>query len=492
MVILVALAKLGSFVKDVLVSLQFGASLQTDAYFVANAVPGFVFGGVFATIGLVFLPAFQRATAESEHAASVMYRTAAVGYTALSAFLAAAMYFEAPLIISTLAPDLNTLTHDQAVMMTRVMAFSFVFSGWVGLQNAVLQSHKLLIWPQLVQIVNHTFVIGGLALAAIMSWSIIALVYAAVLGWIVAAPLVSLRARVFWPKTTRIWFDRHTAVRLAALSFPVFLGLSLDQVTLLIGTYLGSSFPEGAISHFNYAQRLTMFLSSVFALIISYVLFPYLTESIVVNNLEKTKRYLGLALIAATLVTTPLLIISFVMGEALIFLIFQRGAFEIDDTVATGKILVFFAPIIVLVGIREVLNRLFLALQKTETLLIFGIFAMITNAIASVYFSRKFGIEGIALGSTFGACIYVFSQVVLVVVLHRNMLGLDLLIWLGAICLAGSAATLFGQWINSWAMLVSAKVEVISDAILVIGLFVLIIAIQFYAFPRMRHVYRVN
>lgn len=488
--ILMALAKLGAFAKDVLLSRQFGAGPQTDAYFIANVIPGFVFGGVLATIGLVFLPMFKWASAEDAYSASTTYRTAAVGYTALSAFLGALTLFAAPFIISSLAPDLPRTTHDQAVMMTRIMAFGFVFSGWVGLQNAVLQSHKLLIWPQLVQVLNHTFAIGGLALAALMGWSITALVYAAVLGWIVTAPLVSLRAAAFWPKANGIWFDRRTIITIAALSFPVFLSLSLDQVSLLVGTYLGSSFPEGAISHLNYAQRLTILLSSVFALIISYVLFPYLTESIVASNVEKTRRYLALALVAALVLSAPLMVTSLVMGKALISFVFQRGAFGPEDALAAGKALTLFAPIIVLTGVREVLNRLFLAWQQTWALLGFGVLAMITNVIASVYFSRTIGLEGIALGATCGALIYVLSQIVMVVALHRNLLHRDLLIWLGVIGSAALLSTLFGQWVGSREIIGSSRWEFVSDAILVMGVFSVAMALPVFAFPRLRQLFK--
>lgn len=490
--ILTALAKLGAFAKDVLLSLQFGAGPQTDAYFIANAIPGFVFGGVFATIGLVFLPAFKRASADSDYEASLTYRTAAVSYSALSAVLGGLTFVGASFIVSTVAPELLLSTHDLAVTMTRIMAFSFVFSGWVGLQSAVLQSHKLLIWPQLVQLMNHVFVIGGLAMAALLDWTITVLAYAAVLGWMVVAPLMSRRSAAYWPKARAPWFDRGKAIAMASLSVPVFLSLSMDQASLLVGTYLGSAFPEGAISHLNYAQRLTMLLSSVFALVISFMLFPYLTESIVGRDFEKTRRYLALALIMALLLSAPLLVISLVMSEELISFLFQRGAFGREDVVATGKVLVLFAPIIVLTAVREVLNRLFLAWQQTWALLAFGALAMITNVIASFNFSRMVGLEGIALGATCGALIYVLSQMVMVVAFHRNLLHRDLLIWLPVIGLATIASMLSSKWIDSHMFNESLRLGFVFDALLVVGVFLMSIAIPVFAFPRMRQIFKME
>lgn len=489
-IILTAMAKAGSFVKDLLLSHQFGAGPQTDAYFIANAIPGFVFGGVFATIGLVFLPAFKRAIFESERKTSTIFRTAAISYSTLSAFLGVFTFFGASFIVSTIAPRLPTATYDLAVVMTRIMAFSYVFSGWVGLQTAVLQSHKLLIWPQIVQLLNHGFVIGGLTLAALTNGSITLLVFAAVIGWVVIAPLVSVRAAEYWPKTQGIWFDKRIALSLAALSFPVFLSLSLDQASILIGTYLGSSFPDGAISHLNYAQRLTLLFSSVFSLVIAYVLFPYLTESIVENRLEQTRRFMTLALIAVLLLSAPLLVVSVVMSEALISFVFQRGEFSAEDAAATGRVMALFSPVIVLAGIREVLNRLFLAYQQTTALLFFGALSLLVNIVASVYFSQRIGLEGIALGASCGALVYFAMQALMIFARYRNHLHQDFVLWMGLIVVASAISMVFGDWLMVQNLFPNTRLSFLLNMLWVIVVFFVAVAVPTIFFSRLRTIYK--
>lgn len=488
-VVFMALAKLGAFLKDILLSMQFGAGQQTDAYFIANAIPGFVFGGVFATIGLVFLPAFKRASATSDHQASTVYRTAAIGYTGLSAVLGVLTFMGAPYIVSTVAPELPGATSELAVKMTRIVAFSFVFSGWVGLQTSVLQSHKRLIWPQLIQFLNHFFVICGLILAALMNWSITVLVYAAVIGWVVMALLISMRAAEYWPKLSGRGFDRHAALAMATLSFPVFLSLSLDQASILIGTYLGSSFPEGAISHLNYAQRLMTLLSSVFGLVIAYALFPYLTEYIVANKVAQARRCMALALIAVLLLSAPLLVISIVKSDAFISFVFQRGAFGPDDAMAAGPVLAYFAPVIVLAGVREVLNRLFLAWQQTGVLLFFGFIAMLTNVVSSLYFSRLVGLKGIALGATCGAFVYVAAQTVVVLARHRSLLHRDLPLWLGVIAQAVLVSAVTGYWLDLGGVGGNARFSFAAEALAVVLVFVVAVAGPALAFARLRVIF---
>ncbi len=488
-VILTVLAKIAAFAKDVLLSLQFGAGQQADAYFIANAIPGFMFGGVLATVGMVFLPAFKRALAESEIRAATTYRTAVIGYTGLSFGLGCLTFFGASWIVSTLAPEQPQATRDLAVMMTRIMAFSFVFSGWVGLQNTVLQSHKLLIWPQLVQLLNHMFVIGGLTVAALTGGKITLLVYAAVTGWIVMAPLVSARARAFWPKAPGAAFDRRVAWSLFTLSLPVFLSLTMDQSSILIGTALASSFPVGAVSHLNYASRLTILLSSVFSLVIAYVLFPYLTESIVANRIAQARKYVLQSLVAVLVLTAPLLVLSLTMGTAFVAFVFQRGSFGPEDAEAAGRVMMFFAPVIVLAGVREVLNRLFLAQHNTRPLLIFGVLAMAVNVLASVYFSRRIGLEGIALGLSLGTFAYVAAQVTILVTTHRGLIHKDLAGWLALIVTAALFAALFGLWLGPQVNLAAPRLDFLMKALAVTLVFGAPIGVSILVSARLRQIF---
>lgn len=488
-VFLAALAKVAAFIKDLLLSLQFGAGPQADAYFVANTIPGFMFGGVFATIGMVFLPAFKRAQAEGEIVAATTYRTAAVGYSILGLVLGGLTFGGSRLIVSLLAPDLPEATHDLAVVMTKILSFSFVFSGWVGLQSAVLQAHKKLIWPQVVQTLSHVFVVGGLLLAVMTGGSITLLTYAAVVGWIVVALLISRRSSPLWPVADGRWFDWKSAASMAALSFPVFLSLSLDQVGILIGTYLSSSFPEGAISHLNYAQRLMILQSSVFALIVAYVLFPYLTESVIADRTDAIQRSLGLAIISVLLFSAPLLVLSLCMGDALTAFIFERGAFGPEDAIAAGKVLACFAPVIILAGVREVLNRLFLAWQKTSLLLLFGALAMLVNVIASVYFSGQIGLQGIALGTTCGSLIYVGAQISIILTRGERIFHPDLPAWLVVIAFASVVSALTGLWIDGMVDIANYRLRFIVSAGSVLLTFCAAVMLSILLFARLREIY---
>jgi putative peptidoglycan lipid II flippase len=325
-------------------------------------------------------------------------------------------------------------------------------------------------------------------LAALTGGSITFLVYSAVIGWVVIAPLVSMRTASLLPREAGRWFDSRNALSIAALSLPVFLSLSLDQANVLVGTYLASSFPEGAISHLNYAQRLMLLFSSVFSLVIANVLFPYLTDSIIADRAAQARQYIALAVIAVLLLSAPLLVLSTVTSEMLVSFVFQRGQFKAEDAATTGYVMQFFAPVIVLAGLREVLNRLFLAWQKTKVLLWFSVLAIATNVIASVYFSRVMGLEGVALGATCGASVYVLAQLLTLLTWHRDLLHRDLPLWIALIATGTLVSGMAVRWLSSLDLTANARLDFLFIATIMVVVFAVVVLLPVIAFPRLREI----
>lgn len=419
---LTGLGKLGSFGKDIFLSFQFGVGPETDAYFIANAIPGFVFAGVFATIGLVFLPIYQRALTQGEESAASAVRTAVWTYGGLSLLISIVTIVVAPVLVETIAPDSSDSVKKLAVTLTRILACGFVFSGWVGLQSALLQAHKRFIWPQIVPVANHFVVILGLSIAFLTEGSIALLAFSAIAGWVFLAVISAFITHRPTSAVRGIAFSRSVFWKLALLSLPVFLSQSLEQLNYLIDIYLGSGFGTGAVSHLTYASRLMMLFSAAFGVIISYFIFPYLSESIQSQDYVTAQRHISRGVLMVIMLTLPLSIICLTRAPELISLAFERGAFSEADVLASSTVLLFFAPAILLTGLREVLNRVFLSTQQTRHILVFSLLGALTNIVASIYLSRTMGLSGVALGTTIGAAAYILAQVVAMIFTRFKLL----------------------------------------------------------------------
>lgn len=441
--VLTIIGKVGAFLRDVLLSQTFGAGLQTDAFFIANAIPGLVFGGVFATISLVFLPLYIRETSDDDDTQNRFIKTAFFFYLGLAAGLSLlTIIFAAPLT-AMIAPQATPETKALATVLTRIMALGFVFTSWVGLQNAIQQAHKAFIWPVAVPVYNHVAVISGILIAAATGGSVAVVAIAATAGWALQSPLQWMFARKYF----KLRIGQKTGMqgalirKLLWLSIPVFISVSLDQINTILDLFLGAAFGEGAASHLSYAFRLTILIGGIFSLPIAFFVFPYLSDAMKISNIQQTQRLLtrGIGLVLA--LNMPMMVYGYVQADALVSLLFQRGEFDAQDTANTAAAFRLYVIGTLFMGLREVLNRVFMAEQNAKLLIVFSAVAFAVNLFSSIYFQRTMGLPGIALGTTLGAIIFVVLQVVYIRRYRSGFFTAQSLA-ISGICVAACAAML--------------------------------------------------
>ncbi|MFJ6699567.1 lipid II flippase MurJ [Streptomyces sp. NPDC091272] len=125
---------------------------------------------------------------------------------------------------------------------------------------------------------------------------------------------------------------RHLGI---ALLMPVILFTLSRQSQVLVERFYASGLPAGAISHLNYAQKVAQ-MPMVLSLMICTVTFPAVAQAMARGDLERARRRVERDLgMAGTIV---LLGTAVVLGYApqMIEVLFQRGAFGAQDTVATA------------------------------------------------------------------------------------------------------------------------------------------------------------
>lgn len=475
---LTLLGKAGAFAKDVLLSLLFGAGMETDAYFIANAIPGFVFAGVFSTIGLVFLPIYTRAQTSTGHDGLSIIKTATIIYLGLALLISILTMVFAGLLVPLIAGNASQEVQTLAIFLTRVFAVGFVFSGWVGLQNAILQSHKAFVWPMAVPVFNHMVVITGLLVTPFFGGKIYIVTYSAVLGWMFLSLIARWFSRHYYQWSAKTRFSKKTARQLVFLSIPVFLSISLDQINTIIDLTLGSGFGQGAVSHLTYASRLVILLSGLFSLLISYFIFPYLADSLAKQDTVQSQKLLTRGLGGMIILTMPLAIFCAFRSEDLIALIFQRGAFSVQDTEVTARVLRYYAIGMLFASGREVFNRVFLANQRVKSILAFGVIAATVNVLTSLYFINQIGLAGIALGTACGAIAYVSLQIATLLITSRHILSWWPLAYLGMSLIAGYALVQVLNYLPPITVWGKESLGFILNAVLALGVYFSVALIQ--------------
>lgn len=428
--------KLGAFGKDVILSYYFGLGTATDAYFIANVLPGLVWLSVFSTIAAVFLPWYAAQRKSSVAAAALLAQEATRVYLMASTGLTLLCIVFAGPIVWVTAPEASADTLVLARQLTVIMAVGFIFTGYVGLQNAIQQANGQFLPPLIAPVANNLLSMAAIALAAWVG-SVHLAVVGAVLGWAVQAPLQRWLTLRYHPPRWRWKVRPETLRRLSVLSAPVMLGVLLDQVNIYVGMAVAGRLGPGAISHLSYAARLAMFLATVFSWLVAYLLYPRLAALAARRDDPGVGRTLsiGLFLIAAT--TVPVLIVAISLSESFVGFIFGRGAFDAADVTETAAVFSLYALGALFISTREMINRVFFSYQRTGPPLIIGAAALAVNVVAAILLGRTLGVAGVALAASLSAMVYAVLQFGWIGIWKPVLLQLDLGKLLGTVAMAG-------------------------------------------------------
>ena len=388
----------------------FGANYQTDAFFVANFIPALLWSVLFATIGSAFMPMYVDTRQRSAIEADRLANEAVVIYGVAALVMAFGCILFAGTIVALTAPNASPQTKHLAESLTSIMAVGFLFTGYVGVQNAVQQANGRMLPPLFVPVTNNlAAVIGGLVAAWLQD--ITYAVICAVAIWVLQVPLQYWYARDFHRSRWTVRVRRETLQRLTAISLPLMAGVLLDQLNIYIGIALAAGLGEGAVSHLSYANRLAFFISGLFSTLISYLLFPSLAASASREEHDRVGRLLAIGCTFIMVLTVPVVLTAIIFRHDVVAVAFGRDSFRPEDVAQTSEIFGFFAYGVVFVSLRDMLNRVLFSYRKTGLTMLAGVLATTVNVLVSLSLSRTMGLSGIAIGATIATLVFVSVQI---------------------------------------------------------------------------------
>jgi putative peptidoglycan lipid II flippase len=422
-----AVSRVLGLMREMVSAYYFGVSGLINAFTVAIQIPNLVRALVAdAALSGAFVPVFSELLERGEKkrawrvASTLFWLTLLVlgGITALFILIA-------PLLMRPFGDpggDLNL-----AVGLSRVLFPIVVLLGLSGIVVGILNTHHHFALPALAPVAWNLVIILGLVIGVprIDDESGQLYLYAAV---VVVGTLVQLLLPIPWLRRLdgRLimaidWRDPAVR-RVLGLMLPVTLTIGLVNVNFLVDTLFASRLldPELAPAAIDKAFRLYMLPQGIFAVAVTTVLFPVLARLAARGDTAGLRRSLdgGLRQIAFLLVPAGLL--SIVLAEPIVRLVYQRGEFTADDTVIVAQCLQAFSIGLVFNGWMLILNRSFYAVQTNWTPTAIALGAVALNATFDTIFYRL-GIWGIPLATS---TVNVVAATVLLVMMRRRI-GLE-------------------------------------------------------------------
>ncbi|WP_052329905.1 murein biosynthesis integral membrane protein MurJ [Thermicanus aegyptius] len=390
-------SKILGFLRETAIAAYFGASNESDAFFVAFSIPGILFAVVAGAIGTSFIPVYTRLD-EKHKAVYFNNMFNVLGFFTL--IITGVSLLFAPQIVKWFAFGFSSDTLALTVVLTRIMLLSLLFMLINALFTSFLQSNQRFLIPAAIGIPYNLVVIFYLLIAG-SSYGIEGFAWMVVLSVLIQA-LFQLFGVVKEKWKYRFVFDlKEPGLRQTLhMTGPVLIGTMVGQVNVLVDRMLASGLSEGSISALNYANKVSQLAFGIIVVSIISVLYPKLAEQASQAGKDDLKRLTRYAMRVLMIVLVPILFGGVILARPIIQILFERGAFDAADTDLTTVAFIFFNLGIVGLGLHELFSRVFFSLQDTRTTMWNGVIALLVNIVLNLILVRPMAHGGLALATS--------------------------------------------------------------------------------------------
>ena len=399
------LVKAFGFLREVVLSYYYGASIISDAYLVAQTIPTTLFALIGTGLGTTFIPIYTKVLRErSEKEAQDFSGKVITVVTLISLVLVLGVLWRTPFVVKLFASGLVGEALEIAVYFSKISIFGILFSGVIYIITAFLQMKN--------SFAAITFLSMPMNLVMIMSfyfahhfgikWLAYGLLGSIVVQFLYLLPFAH-RKGFSW--RMKLDLKDPNLKMLVWLAAPIILGTSVNQLNILVDKNIASNVALGGISALNYASRLNIFIQGLFVTPMITVLYPNISNKVLVKDHEGLKAIFNESMVYMSILILPATIGAMVLSKPIIEMLFLRGQFDERALIMTQSALFYYAVGMLFFAFREILSRIFYAYKDTKTPTVNAIVGVLLNIVLNIILSKSLGIGGLALATSLSAMV---------------------------------------------------------------------------------------
>src|SRR5579862_6335189 len=326
------LSRVLGLVREMVAAYYFGAAGKINAFTVAFQVPNLVRALVAdAALSSSFVPVFSELLEKGERkrawrVASSLFWLMLLGLSALTALF----ILVAPWVIELFGNP----GHDRAlaVGLSRVLFPIVALLGVSGIVVGILNSYDHFTVPALSPVFWNVAIIAGLAIGVPQAHTMNTKLYVYAVSILVATfiqvflPMPWLRGRDGRLQLVLDWRD-PAVKRVFVLMIPVTLGLGLINVNAVIDTFFASRLIDANLAPTAIQKAFLVYMlpQGMFSVAIATVLFPTLSRLASRGDLAGFGIALSNGLRQIVFLLAPTAVVSAVLAEPIIRILYQRG-----------------------------------------------------------------------------------------------------------------------------------------------------------------------
>ncbi|WP_108860789.1 murein biosynthesis integral membrane protein MurJ [Ruegeria sp. Alg231-54] len=370
------------FLREILLTAYIGPGPVMDAFVAAFRLPN-MFRRFFAegAFNAAFVPMFSKRLEGEEDAEGFAQDAFNLLAAAVLALVGLAMVFMPGFVWLTAEGFYGDERFDMAVdygyVVFPYILFMSLAALFSGVLNATGRFAAAAAAPVLLNIFACTALIAGALSGGDVIWWLITVIPLAgvaqlALVW-VATERAGIRIRPGLPKLSP---EMRRMVRIAV---PAALAMGVTQVNLVVGQLVASK-TEKAVSWLFAADRLYQLPLGVVGIAVGIVLLPDLSRRLRAGDKDGARNAYSRAGEFTLLLTLPSTVAFLIIPIPLVSVLFERGQFSPEDTVATALAVAIYGVGLPAFMLQKLLQPLFFAREDTRSPFRYAAVAMVINA----------------------------------------------------------------------------------------------------------------
>lgn len=388
--IMILLSRILGLVRYRLLAHFFGGQLfLLDSFIAANIIPDAIFDiFIFGTISVAFIPVFSNLLAQKKEEEAWKLVTSLLIVGMILFFIVSIIVFIfAEQVALVVAPGLvsgNLEARQTIANLIRIMLLSQLFFIPGTILTGVFQTFRYFFIPALAPVLYNIGTIAGIIfLSGTFS------IYAPAYGMI-AGSLLFLLVQI--PLTKKVGMKLKLnelflsgVLRVFSLSLPRTLSLVVSRINDAVNVAFASLISSGAIVTFNFAQTLQLAPVGVFGASMAQAILPTLSVIYSRKDLGLFKQLFLSTFHQLLFIILPLSAILAVLRIPIVRLVYGSSNFPWEETVTTGRILIFFSVSLFAQVLNMLFSRAFYAMHDTKTPLLVTIISIAVNISLSFF-----------------------------------------------------------------------------------------------------------
>ncbi|WP_446787699.1 murein biosynthesis integral membrane protein MurJ [Macellibacteroides fermentans] len=398
MVSLTLVSKFLGFLREMVMANYYGTSYIVDAYVMATAIPGIIFGGIFGAIATAYTPSFSSINEREGKSKSNMFTSQVINLLVIVSLIVILIGIVlSKQITNIFASGFNGETADLTSYFIRITFSYILFSSLTGILDAHMQYKGYYLKPIISGYFQNISIIAVIIVSAYTSHYYLA--FGALIGG-----FLKLTYIIFNVRNTGFNYSFNFSLsepirKIFFMALPVFLGSYIIQINSFVDKALASSLPEGSVAALNYGMILITLITGLTVTLLVTFVYPRITKAYTLNNLNEFNLIVEKTTNLIAIITIPFSMGILAFSNEVVQIVYERGEFDSLATKLTASAFFFYGIGLVFFSFNDLLAKVFYSMRNTFAPIVCSGITVIINIILNLILVGPMAHRGLAFAT---------------------------------------------------------------------------------------------